>query len=448
MPASIALQALEWIGRRAPDAEAELYVASGEERGIELRGGVRDGLTQSQVEGVGLRVLKAGRMGFACAGGGDLETIQDLFEAVCAQLPHLEKDAHKSFSAPAAPTGKDGEIAASWWDESLFLQPLEELLPRLMETQARVLSFDKRLASVLRLGYGEFRGSVTLANTKGLFVEEKSSSASISISALSRQDSEFQMGSSYQFSPHWAGLDFDRVARQAAERSVVLLGSKKLPSSRRSVLFDPWVAGELLELVAGLLAADQVQLGKSLLAGKLGKKIGSPLVNFKDDPRLEAGLGSSLFDDEGCPTRAKTMIESGVVSDYFYDTASANREGRPSNASAARDSFRGLPHPSASNFFLEAGPLSREEIISGTKDGILVLDIMGMHTADPISGEFSVGVSGVAIQNGRLTHGVSGAMISGNLLELLGRIDAVGNDLTFYGCLGAPTFRVSHMTVA
>lgn len=448
MPSPIVLQALEWIGRRAPDVEAELYLTSGEERGIELRNGAFDGLTQSQIDGVGLRVLKAGRMGFACAGGGGLKTIQSLFEEVYPQLPYLEKDADKTFPSPAAEAGKDPGLEASLWDESFFQASLDGFLPRLKEAEASVFGLDKRLESVLRLGYAEFRGSVTIANTRGVCVEERSSSANISVSTLSRLNSEFQVGCSYQFSRRLAELDFNRVARQAAERSTALLGAKKLPGGRRAVLFDPWVAGELLELIAGLLGADQVQRGKSLLAGKLGKKVGSPLVNFKDDPRLRFGLGSSLFDDEGCPTRAKTMIESGVVSDYFYDTAAANRDGRASNASAGRESFKGLPHPSCSNFFLDGGPLSREQIISDTQDGILVLDIMGMHTADPISGEFSVGVSGLALRNGRLAHAVSGAMISGNILELLGRIDAVGNDLTFYGALGAPTFRISHMTVA
>ncbi|MDE2238031.1 MAG: TldD/PmbA family protein, partial [Elusimicrobia bacterium] len=97
---------------------------------------------------------------------------------------------------------------------------------------------------------------------------------------------------------------------------------------------------------------------------------------------------------------------------------------------------------------LKPGTMSREELISGTSDGLLVLDVMGMHMADPISGEFSVGVSGLLIEKGKLAHPVKAAMLSGNLLDLLGRVDAVSDDLAFYGGMGAPTFRVADMTVA
>jgi PmbA protein len=171
-------------------------------------------------------------------------------------------------------------------------------------------------------------------------------------------------------------------------------------------------------------------------------------VTFVDDPRRPAGMASSLFDDEGCPTRKKVMIENGVVREYFYDAYTANREGRASNACAGRGSYRGLPSPGSSNFYLAPGKTKREELMAQTKDGLLVLDIMGMHMADPISGEFSVGVSGLAVSGGAATHPVKSAMISGNLVELLDRVDLVADDLTFYGSLGAPTFRVSSMTVA
>jgi len=191
-----------------------------------------------------------------------------------------------------------------------------------------------------------------------------------------------------------------------------------------------------------------VQRGKSLLAGRLGKTVASPLVSFIDDPRLPEGLASSLFDDEGLPTSRKIMIERGVVREYFYDTVTAGREKKAGNACAGRGSYRGLPGPGSSNFFLAPGKQSRAAILGDTKDGILLLDVMGMHMADQISGEFSIGVSGLHVENGRVGGPIKNAMVSGNLLELLSSIDAVGDDLTFHGGMGAPTFRVAGLNVA
>lgn len=443
----LALDSLGWIRSEAPGFEAEIYLSRGIERGVEIREGALDGIQESSSEGAGLRVLEGGRMGFASAGGLSLDAVQALFRKVSAQLGHLEEDPHRCFPAPE-PARADPALASSLWDEELFTASWGEVLPRLRDMEARALAVDKRIGSVIRAGYGESRGEMVVANTGGLFVAQRGTSASVGLSALSREDSESQVGSAFQSACRAAELDFDKVAREAGFRTAALLGARKVPGGRRAVLFDPWVAGELLDLVASLLCADQVQRGKSLLGGKLGRKVGSELVTFIDDPRRLGGLSSSLYDDEGCPTWPKTMIEKGVVKEYFYDTYTARKDRRPGNASAGRGSFKGLPGPGCSNFYLAPGSKTREQLIEGTKDGILVLEIIGMHMADPISGEFSVGVSGLAVQGGRLGAPVKNAMVSGNLVELLSRVDAVADDLTFHGSLGAPTFRVADMEVA
>ncbi len=443
----LAEDSLGWIRREAPGLQAEVYLARGVERGVEIREGALDGISESSSEGAGLRVLSEGRMGFASAGGLSLEAVQSLFRKVSAQLGHLEEDPHRCFPAPELARA-DPALARSLWDEELFTAAWGDILPRLRAMEARALAVDKRLGSVIRAGYGEARGEMVVANTRGLLVSQRGTSASVGLSALSRDDSESQVGSAFQSACRAAQLDFDKVAREAGFRTAALLGARKLPGGRRAVLFDPWVAGELLDLVASLLCADQVQRGKSLLAGKLGRKVASELVTFVDDPRRLGGLSSSLYDDEGCPTASKTMIEKGVVKEYFHDTYTARKAGRPGNASAGRGSYKGLPGPGCSNFYLVPGSKSREALIADTKDGILVLEIIGMHMADPISGEFSVGVSGLSVKGGKLDAPVKNAMVSGNLIELLGRVDAVADDLTFHGSLGAPTFRVADMEVA
>ncbi len=445
----LAEDALDWIKSRSlPGVEVEVYLSRSESRGLELREGALDGFQQSASEGIGLRVLQGGRMAFGCAGGLDLDVVKSLFEKVSSHTHCLPSDPLRGFPGPGKPGPEDKKLQESLCDETLFTEPLEKIIPRLEEAEAEVLRSEPKVKRVIRSGYDESRGEVVIANSKGLYTAEKGTSAGFGISALAGEGADTKIGSDFQSVRRASDLDFSRAARMTAWRSAVMLGARKLPGGRRSVIFDPWVAGEFLDIVASLLSADQVQRGKSLFAGKLGKKVASGALHIQDDPRRLYGVGSSLFDDEGCPTVPKAMIEGGVVKEYFYDTYTANKDGRPGNASAGRGSFKGLPTPTPSNFFMVPGETSRDDIIGGTKDGILVLDVMGMHTANPISGEFSVGVSGISIKAGRLGHAIKGAMISGNILELLERIDAVGNDLTFYGSMGAPTFRIKHMTVA
>jgi PmbA protein len=441
----LAEKALDWL--KGQGLDAELYLSRSEERGLERRDGKLDGIQQAASEGMGLRVLRDGRMAFACAGGLSFDGVKQLAEQARAQLPHLEADEHRTFGAPAS-GGADAKLAASLWDETLFSAPWDEVAGRLEKAEKAALAADKRLGSILRSGYGESRGEVLIASTRGVLTVERGGSCSVGLSALCDEAGDLQIGSAYHSARRSADLDWDRVAREAAQRTTALLGAQKPPTGTRSVVFDPWVAGEFLDLVAGLLCADQVQRGKSLLAGKLGQKVGSELATFIDDPRRSAGLASSLYDDEGAATRTKTMIEKGVVKEFFYDAYTAAREGKQSNASAGRGSYRGMPSPGCSNFYLAPGTMSREALLSSTDDGLLVLDVMGMHMADPISGEFSVGVSGLLIEKGKLGKPVKAAMISGNLLDLLGRLDAAASDLTFYGAMGSPTFRVARMTVA
>jgi PmbA protein len=386
-------------------------------------------------------------MGFASAGGISAKGVQDLYRKANEQLAHLEPDPCRDIPRPAPPA-PDPALADSLWDVGLFVTPLESAVARRAETGAAALAADPRLAAMLRAGYGESRGEVVIASTRGVLTHERGSSASVGFSALAREAGEVQVGSAYASSCRAAALDFGRVAEQAARRAARLLGGRKLAGAKRAVLFDPWAAGDVLDLVANLLCADQVQRGKSLLAGALGRKIGSDLATFRDDPRRLGGLGSSLHDDEGCPTSAKTLIDGGVVKDYFYDTYTAAKDRRPGNASAGRGSYKGLPGPTHSNFYLEPGQVSRQRLIEDTREGLLVLEIMGMHMADPISGEFSVGVSGLSVTDGRLGAPVKKAMLAGNLRDLLAGIDGVADDLTFYGSLGAPTFRIAEMSVS
>lgn len=440
-----ATRALERARRRLPaGAEAEVYACRARERGVELRLGRLEGVEDNSDEGLGLRVLSEGRMAFAHAAGLCEDAVEPLVDQVLAQLPHLVPEGSRALPE----RGRDEGPSLEGPDPVLFQGPLQEQVGRLEAMQDLALRSDQRVRRVLRAGYGESLGETAVVSTRGVSAFERSSSCGVGLAVSAEKEGQIQIGSGSASARFYADLAFDRAAREAAWRAGSLLDPRKLPTGRRAVVFDPWVAGEFLALVAGALSADEVQRGKSLFRGRLGQKVASPLVRLVDDPRRPRGLGSASFDDEGVPTRSKVLVDAGTLRELFYDTCTARKDGRDSNGSASRASYKGAPGPACSNFYLEPGKTSREALLSGTPDGVLALEVMGMHTADPVSGEFSVGLSGIAIEGGRLTHGVRGAMLSGNFLELLGRVDAVADDLAFYGAIAAPSFRVADMTVA
>ncbi|MDP3541869.1 MAG: TldD/PmbA family protein [Elusimicrobiota bacterium] len=443
---SLARDAAAWMKSRSRETQAEVFLSQGEERSLSRREGERDGVEASESAGAGVRVARDGRVGFAAAGGAGLAEIKELYERALEQLPHAEPDPRRALPGPQAPAGDDA-LGATLWDDALFASPWDAVEARLRETEAAAQA-QPHVAKVMRVEYAENRGTVVIAGTSGLFAVERGGSASVALVVAAEDGPEVQLGEGYRAARRASDLGFAAVGREAGGRASSLLGARRAKAGRQPVLFEPWVAGEFLELLAEVLSADEVQGGRSLLAGKLGQRIASPLVTLRDDPRLPGGLGSSRFDDEGLPTRDKAMIKAGVLSEFFYDAFSAARDGLASNGCAYRDSYAGLPGPGASNLYLAPGPLTREALIAGTKSGLLVAEVLGMHMVDPVSGAFSVGVSGLSIEKGRLARPVKGAMLSGNLLDLLARVDGVANDLTFQGSLGSPTFRVSALDVA
>jgi PmbA protein len=210
---------------------------------------------------------------------------------------------------------------------------------------------------------------------------------------------------------------------------------------RCPVIFERDVAAQVLGDVFGALNAANVAAGNSFFAGKLGEVVGSPLATLVDDGRLRGGLGTSPFDAEGVPTRRTVVLEGGRLRTFLYDTYNGRRLGAASTGNASGGGI------GPNNFYLEPGPDSLEELIAATGRGVLIMDTIGFST-ESVTGTYSRGARGYAIENGERAYPIDEFTIAGNLLEMLAGIDAVANDLTFDSTIVSPSFRVAEMTVS
>lgn len=238
----------------------------------------------------------------------------------------------------------------------------------------------------------------------------------------------------------------EEVGRRAAERALRRLGSRQVDTAQVPVLFEPMTARSIVGHVAASVGGGAIYRKASFLASRLGETIGSPLVTIVDDGRRPGGLASRPFDGEGLPTRRNVVVENGVLRSFLVDTYAGRKLQLPSTGSAARGAGGG-PSAGASNFWMEPGSSSLDEMIAETERGLLVTWLFG-HGFNPVSGDFSRGAAGLWIENGVLTHPVDEITIAGNLGDMLGAIDAVGDDLLWLGSAAAPSFRVARMTVA
>jgi TldD protein len=207
------------------------------------------------------------------------------------------------------------------------------------------------------------------------------------------------------------------------------------------------------------LESDAVQKRASVYAGRVGDQLAPAIVTAYDDGTMAHEWGTDAIDDEGTPCQATRVIDEGRLCVFLYDLLRARREGRGSTGNGRRQSFRHLPIPRMTNTYIAPGDATREEIIAGVDRGLYAVSFAGGQV-EPATGDFVFGVSeGYLIEGGRVTAPVRGATLIGNGIEVLSRIDAVGDDLAMKSGFcgkdgqqvpvgtGQPTVRISELTV-
>jgi PmbA protein len=165
---------------------------------------------------------------------------------------------------------------------------------------------------------------------------------------------------------------------------------------------------------------------------------------------MKGGLNSAPFDGEGVPTKATRLVDEGVLENLIYDSYTAAKEGTISTGNAGRNGHRSLPGLSPSNFYMQPGNKSADDIIKGIDKGLYVLSVMQTGGIDPVTGDCSMSANGLWIENGEIKQAVGGVTIATTLDGFLQNVTDVGNDLQqlpFGGSLGVPTIRVDNVMI-
>jgi PmbA protein len=321
-----------------------------------------------------------------------------------------------------------------------------------LELERLTLDRDDRLSRVETAAYADSVANVAIANTAGVSGSYRSSDCYCYVFPIAQEGDESQTGFSFDLGVKPSELELGKVAEEAAERALCLLGSRSMPSRRTTLVLDSFVAAEFLGMLAAALSAEAVLKGRSFMAGKVGEVVADPMVTVVDDGLLTGGPSTAPFDDEGVPCRRKELISGGVLNGYLHNTYTAARAGTASTGNASRGTFRDRPRVGASNIFLQPGRGSREEIVRQVENGVLVLQVVGAHAgANPITGEISLGALGLLIENGEPAQPLREITLAGKALDFLRDTVAIGEDmrfLPFEGSLGAPTVAIENVMIA
>lgn len=423
----------------------EVFISQSKGTSIEVSEGLCEKFNLFQDQGIGIRVLKDKKWGLSYTTDVRVSA-DDLITSAIHNADHNVSDEFNMLLA-ARPAGISFQ-ELNIYDESIRQLDANNKLQMMLRLEKEALSADKQITKVLAAAYTDNEFTQTIINTQGVEVHWQETLFSAVLELKAEQDTKVQVGGESQSRRFFGDLDFEKLVNKAVFRTVRMLGAKSIPTQKIPVVMDPYVGCEFMALIAGSVSADSIQRKKSPLVGKLHTKIAANSVQIIDDGRLRRGLGSGPYDDEGFPTQRTQVIRDGVLEKILYDGYTAARDKTSSTGNASRGSFMGSPGVGVNNFYLEPGKVSREELLKSIKHGLYVMEIMGMHTADPITGDFSVGISGLWIENGQLTYPVQGVAMADNILNLLQNIDLVGNDLKFYGNVGSPTIKIKEIMVS
>ena len=300
--------------------------------------------------------------------------------------------------------------------------------------------------SVTAAKFSSIVSDTIIVNSNGVLVEDRETVVLGYVDVIIKEGDN--VSTAYDFDvARSMGMDLEAVGRRATKLARDSIASPIVVKEQVSeVLLGPYAFSDLLEsTLLSSISSENVQKGRSGLAGKLGQKIATQGLTILDDGLMAGGLGTSRSDDEGVPSKVTAIVKDGTLESFLYDSYTAGKEGRESTGNAVRASYSAPPKVGARNIRLE---FPRSDVIKETKNGIYVNSVIGAHTANPISGDFSVECrNAFIVENGAITTPVKSLMISGNIFDLLKKIDAMGKDDRPVGVVISPTVRIRDMRV-
>jgi PmbA protein len=409
--------------------QIEAFVSRGGETEIRVYEGDVEHFVSAQSEGIGIRVIHEGRTGFAYAGTLDEGAIA---EVLAQARDNVQFGTVDEWVALAEPDGV-GVTEQPLWNDELAAFPTDRKIDLAKELEKLAAGGDPRVR-VDDANYADAHGEAAVASTTGIRTSGRENGCYLSVSTLADEgegdDAETQTGFGFSVGRSPEDFDLERAAREAVQRATRLLGATQPASRRLTVVLDPFVTAQFLGVVSSTLNGEAVVKGRSLFRDRIGEEVASSTVTLIDDPTNPEAYTATDVDGEGLAARRNVLIDGGVLRQFVHNSYSARRAGTVSTGNATRGGFAGTPGVGCLALSLVPGTRTQDELIADVDDGLLVLQMQGLHSGvNPISGDFSTGAAGLLIANGTVGAPVREITIASTLQRMLLDIVEVGGDI-------------------
>ena len=437
------------VDRGAGDEAVEAFLTHERDFSVKAYMGEVESLSSAEPRGAGVRVLVGERVGFAYT----TDLTPEGLDAVVVSARENSRFAGEDDAVALAPSWDRAPAQiAGLVDSKQTGVTADQKVAFAIELERITRGFDPRIRTVEDAVYADSDTEIAIATSTGVSGSYRRTDAWCYSLSIATEGDDTQIGFEFDLARGLDALDAEETARRAAERALATLGASKIASARMPVLFDPYTAGQFLGVLGSALTGEAVQKGRSLFAGKIGQSVADAAVTLVDDGRVEDAPGSAPWDAEGVPTQRTEVIADGELKALLYDVTSGNRDGLPSTGNASRAGFKSAPGPSPSNLALDPTGETPDDLMRRAGRALLVQDFHGVHSgANPVSGDFSVGVTGRLIEDGQPGQAVKEVTVAAPMLEILSGIVGVAGDrrwLPFGGSYGGSTTLIAEMTIA
>lgn len=426
--------------------QIEVACSAGASTSIRVYEGAVESLTQSESEGIGIRVIVDGRQGFAAAGSLDDDVVSQMLAEARDNARFAEPDPDAGIAEPDGVAAVDIDL----WRDGMFSWSIDDKIATAVDVERRVRAADQRISGVRTSTYSDGANAFALASSNGIRAATSATSAGVGVQALATEGDQTQTGYAGDGAREPQALDLDEVVERASSRAVEMLGAVK-PSSRTvTLVLEPRLAATMLSVIAGTLSGDRVIKGRTPFAGRVGETVAAEILTMGDAPTDPESLGADSHDGEGLACRPISLITNGVLDGFVWDSYTGRRSGHGSTGSAQR-ATRGLPGPGIHALAVAGGSGgSLDDLIALVDDGVLVYSLAGLHSGvNAVSGDLSLGVEGRIIRNGVVAEPINEATIASTLQRLLLDIVAVGSDRTHLASgVATPSLAIGGVTLS
>ncbi|MBR2665055.1 TldD/PmbA family protein [Methanobrevibacter sp.] len=384
--------------------------------------------------GVGIRVLKDKKQGFAFT--SNLDNLTQTAQKAIDNAKLTKIDDNYAF----AEVEKVSEVKDVYDNKfnDLSLDEAVEFLKTTIETAS------DSGCEVTGSSFSASEGRSLIVNSNGVSIEDEGTGFGLGLSVTIQKDGEIATAYNSQ-SSRFFDIDGEKLANEVCDLAKSSLNTKPIETNDYDVVLDYYAAVGLLQTYISAFNGENVLRGRSILKDKLGSEIANPTLSIIDNPLLDKGMYTSKCDGEGSVSRKTSLIKDGVLNSFIYDIYNANKVGEKTTSNGLRGSYFTTPMIAPTNLEFEFGEMWD---LSEIKNGVLTTSVLGAHTANPISGDFSVEASNAfKIENGELTDPINKAMISGNIFEIMKNVEGLNSEIKQYGSFIIPKLLVHDLRV-